>query len=792
MLRRSTKPEKSRTKMLEELVILLWRFEDCDHVRVPQVKILYLFGFDKMYQDMKEAILAIGFVGVTRDNPNGRWKWDDIMIDFIMKLPKSSETDLIEKLAKMYLKEVVTSQGIPISIICDRDLRFVSYFWRSLLKALGTNFDNSTVYHQQIDEQSERTIQTLEDMLRACVIDFGKGWVNHFPLVEFSYNNSYHASIKAAPFEALYGQKCRSLVCWADVGEVQLTGPEIVQETNEKIIQIKQRIQAAYDRQKSYTDLKHKPMEFQVGDRVMLKVSPRKGVLELPQELSRVHNTFYVSNMKKCYTEEPLAIPLDGLHIDDKLHFVEEPVKIKDREVKQLRQSRVPIIKVRWNSRRGLKFTWEREDQFRKKYPQLFTKTAPSTNNTNNTNKADDTAHGVSTTHSTTHTQGNGVNSICLDNLYDVVICAFLASQPNSTQLSQEDLEQLHPDDLEEMDLQWEMVMLTIRARSQVIDKSKTGLGYDATTTASPAVESFVNLTDKSGSYKRYHSVPPPLTRNFIPRKTDLTFMDEIIESENLDVTTIVTPCNDKIVENKGVSNTVESNAVRMNNTSAPIIEDWNSDDESEIDYTISPSTEKIKFVKIVREIDAPKQNKHNPRGNQRNWNNLMSQRLGINTVRPVNTAYTKAVNTVRPINTANTKAVNTIRLVNTTNTKVVNTVRSVNTTSSKPIVNHPRTKKNAFKRGYSQSSRPFKRHFANKNSIINSNVNTARVKYTTARDRAAVSKNKGKGANDVKASTCWVWKAKNSSASTTFKKYSYIDARGRSKSIMAWVHKRV
>ncbi|GKC78794.1 putative reverse transcriptase domain-containing protein [Tanacetum coccineum] len=244
----------------------------------------------------------------------------------------------------------------------------------------------STAYHPQTDGQSERTIQTLKDMLCACAINFGKGWVNHFPLVEFSYNNSYHASIKAAPFEALYGRKCRSPVCWAEVGEVQLTGPEIVQETTEKIVQIKQRMQAARDRQKSYADLKRKPMEFQVGDKVMLKVSPWKGVvrfgkrgklnpryvgpfkvlekvgsvaykLELPQELSRVHNTFHVSNLKKCYADEPLAVSLDGLHFDDKLQFVEEPVEIMDREVKWLNQSCIPIIKVRWNSGRGLEFT---------------------------------------------------------------------------------------------------------------------------------------------------------------------------------------------------------------------------------------------------------------------------------------------------------------------------------------------------------------------------------------------------------------------------------------------------
>ncbi|GKA83173.1 putative reverse transcriptase domain-containing protein [Tanacetum coccineum] len=283
------------------------------------------------------------------------------------------ETDPMDKLARMYLKEVVTRHGIPLSIICDRDPRFASNFWRLLHNALGTSLDMSTVYHLQTDGQSERTIQTLEDMLHACAIDFGKGWVNHLPLVEFSYNNSYHASIKATPFKALYGRKCRSPICWAEVGEVQLTGLEIVQETTEKIVQIKQRMQAARDRQKSYADLKRKPMEFQVGDKVMLKVSPWKGVvrfgkrgklnpryvgpfkvlekvgsvaykLELPQELSRVHNTFHVSNLKKCYADEPLAVPLDGLHFDDKLQFVEEPVEIMDREVKRLKRSRIPII----------------------------------------------------------------------------------------------------------------------------------------------------------------------------------------------------------------------------------------------------------------------------------------------------------------------------------------------------------------------------------------------------------------------------------------------------------------
>ncbi|GJW70072.1 putative reverse transcriptase domain-containing protein [Tanacetum coccineum] len=327
-------------------------------------------GSDKMYQDMKKLYwwpnmkadiatyvrkcLTCAKVKAEHQKPSGllvqpkipEWKWDNITMDFVTKLPKSS----------------------------------------SVQNALGTNLDMSTAYHPQTDGQSERTIQTLEDMMRACAIDFGKGWVNHFPLVEFSYNNSYHASIKAAPFEALYGRKCRLHVCWTEVGEAQILSPELIQETTEKIIQIKQRMQAARDRQKSYADLKRKPIEFQVGNKVMLKVSPWIGVVrfrkwgklnpryvgpfkvlekvgevaykvELPEELSKVHNTFHVSNLKKCHADEPLAVPLDELHLDDKLHFVEEPVEIVGHEVKRLKRSRIPLVKVRWNSKRGPEFT---------------------------------------------------------------------------------------------------------------------------------------------------------------------------------------------------------------------------------------------------------------------------------------------------------------------------------------------------------------------------------------------------------------------------------------------------
>nr|GEX96667.1 putative reverse transcriptase domain-containing protein [Tanacetum cinerariifolium] len=229
--------------------------------------------------------------------------------------------------------EIISRHGVPISIISDHDSHFTSRFWQSLQNALGTQLDMSITYHHETGGQSERTIQTLEDMLRACAIDFGKGWEKHLPLVEFSYNNSYHASIKAAPFEALYGRKCRSPVCSADVGDTQLTGPEIIHETIEKFVQIRQHLKAARDQQRNYAN---------------------------------------VSNLKKCLSDEYLIIPMKELKLNDKLNFLEKPVEIMDREIKQLRQSHIPIIKVRWNSKRGPEYKWECEDEIRANYPHLF------------------------------------------------------------------------------------------------------------------------------------------------------------------------------------------------------------------------------------------------------------------------------------------------------------------------------------------------------------------------------------------------------------------------------------
>ncbi|GKA97847.1 putative reverse transcriptase domain-containing protein [Tanacetum coccineum] len=267
------------------------------------------------------------------------------------------ETDPIERLMKLYMKEVVTRHGVPVSIISNRDgPDHITILERHFIMHWELRLDKIThsLINRETDGQSERTIQTLEDI------------------------------IKAAPFEALYGLKCRSPVCWAEVGDAQLTSPTIIHETTEKIIQIKSWIQAARDRQKSYANIRRKLMLFQVGDKVMLKVSPWKGVVRFGKRgklnPSQVYNTFHMSNLKKCLFDESLVIPLEELCADDKLYFVEEPMEVMDREIKQLKRSRIPIIKVRWNSKLGPEFTWEREDSFKKKYPHLFTnRTSSST-----------------------------------------------------------------------------------------------------------------------------------------------------------------------------------------------------------------------------------------------------------------------------------------------------------------------------------------------------------------------------------------------------------------------------
>ncbi|GJW62552.1 putative reverse transcriptase domain-containing protein [Tanacetum coccineum] len=342
-------------------------------------------GADKMYYDLRDMYWWPGMkkeiaiyvskcltcvkVKAEHQRPSGllqqpeipEWKWEKIAMDFITKLSRSSsghdaiwvivdrltksahflairEDYSMEKLARLYIDEIVARHGVPTSIISDRDGRFTS---------------------------------------------------------------SYYSSIRCAHFEALYGRKCRSSVLWAEIGDSGLIGPELVQETTDKVVVIRDRLKAARDRQKSYTDNRRKPLEFQVSDHVMLKVSHWKGVvrfgkkgklaprfvrpfeilerigpmayrLRLPEELSSVHDTFHVSNLKKCLADANLHVPLDEIKVDKTLRFVEEPLEIMDHEVKTLKRSKIPIVKVRWNSKRGPEFTWECKDHMKAEYPQLF------------------------------------------------------------------------------------------------------------------------------------------------------------------------------------------------------------------------------------------------------------------------------------------------------------------------------------------------------------------------------------------------------------------------------------
>ena len=286
-------------------------------------------------------------------------------MDFITKLPKTargvdaiwvivdrltksahflaiSESSSAEKLAEIYVREVVSRHGVPISIVSDRDVRFTSRFWKKFHEELGTRLHFSTAYHPQTDGQSERTIQTLEDMLRACVLDFGGSWDAYLPLAEFSYNNSHHSSIGMPPFELLYGRRCRTPICWGEVGQRVMGSTEIVLQTTEQIQQVRQRLLTAQSRQKSYADRRRSELEFQVGDFVLLKVSPWKGVirfrkrgklgpryigpfrviarvgwvayrLELPAELGQIHDTFHVSQLRKCIADESAVVPLEDI-----------------------------------------------------------------------------------------------------------------------------------------------------------------------------------------------------------------------------------------------------------------------------------------------------------------------------------------------------------------------------------------------------------------------------------------------------------------------------------------------
>ncbi|KAA3473364.1 DNA/RNA polymerases superfamily protein [Gossypium australe] len=315
------------------------------------------------------------------------WKWDCITMDFVsglLLMPKKKDavwvvvdrltklahfipvrTDYsLEKLADLYVSKIVRLHRVPLSIISDRDLRFTSRFWKKLQEAPGTKLNFSTAFHLQIDGQSERVIQILEDMLRCCVLEFQGSWEKYLPLVEFAYSNSYHSSLKMAPYEALYGRKCRTPL-----------------KTEEKVKVIRGFLKAASNRQKSYTNLKRKEIEFQIDDKVFLKVSPWKKVLrfgrkgklspcfigpyEVIERIGPIHDVFHLSMLHRYRSDPSHVISPIEVEICSDMIYGEEPIKILDREVKQLRNKSVALVKVLFLKHGVEEATWEPDEAMR-------------------------------------------------------------------------------------------------------------------------------------------------------------------------------------------------------------------------------------------------------------------------------------------------------------------------------------------------------------------------------------------------------------------------------------------
>jgi hypothetical protein len=405
-------------------------------------------GSTKMYQDLKQKYWWYGFkrdvvahvamcdvcqrVKAEHQRPAGllhplkipEWKWEEIGMDFIVGLPRrSAGYDSIwvivdrltkvahfipvkttysgPKLAELYMARIVCLHGVPKKIVSDRGSQFTSRYWKKLHESLDTRLNFSSAYHPQTDGQTERTNQVLEDMLRACALKHGGSWDKSSPYAEFSYNNSYQASLKMSPFEALYGRKCRTPLYWDQTGERQLFGPEIIQEAEEQVQQIRENLRTAQSRQKSYADTRRRLLEFKEGYYVYLKVSPLRGMrrfkvkgklsprfigpflilkrvgevayqLELPDHLADVHDVFHVSQLKKCLRVPEEQLPMEDLSVQDDLTYAEYPIKILDTLTRVTRNKVIKMCKVQWSHHGEDEATWEREEELRIDFPHLF------------------------------------------------------------------------------------------------------------------------------------------------------------------------------------------------------------------------------------------------------------------------------------------------------------------------------------------------------------------------------------------------------------------------------------
>jgi hypothetical protein len=304
-------------------------------------------------------------------------------------------------LAELYMSQIVCLHGVPKKIVSDRGTQFTSHFWQQWHEALGTHLNFSSAYHPQTDSQTERTNQILEDMLRAYVLQDQFEWDKRLPYVEFSYNNSYQASLKMSPFQALYRRSCRTPLQWDHPGEKQVFGPDILLEAEENSKMVQENLKIAQSRQRSYADTRRRELSFEVGDFVYLKVSPIRGVrrfgvkgklapryiglyqilarrrevayqLSLPENLSAVHNVFHVSQLKKCLCVPEEQLPVEGLEVQEDLTYIEKPTQIIETADRVTRRKTIRMCKVRWSHHSEEEATWEREDDQMAKYPELF------------------------------------------------------------------------------------------------------------------------------------------------------------------------------------------------------------------------------------------------------------------------------------------------------------------------------------------------------------------------------------------------------------------------------------
>nr|GEW93709.1 hypothetical protein [Tanacetum cinerariifolium] len=487
------------------------------------------------------------------------------------------------------------------------------------------------------------TIQTLEDMLCAYVIDFGSIWDRHLPLVEFSYNNSYHASIKAAPYEALYRRKCRSPVCWSEVGDSQLTSPELICETTEKIVQGA----AHFEKHEKLSPRYIGPF------RILARVGLVAYTLELPEELKWIHSTFHVLNLKKCLAEGEIVVLMDEIQLNDKLHIIEETMEVVDREVKQLKQSRIPIIK---RNKADLD-TISMDDLYNnlKVYEPEVKGMSSSSSSTHN-------MAFMSTSNNNTSSTNGTVNTAQAVNTAHGVFTAKTQST-NSPQLIHEDLEQIHPDDMEEMDLRWQMAMLTMRARRFL---KKTGrkltfngnetIGFDKSNVKCYNCHKKGHFARKCRDPRNQDNKESSRRSAHVETSTSIALVscdglngydwsDQAEEGPNYALMAFSSSyefVNKPVVENCKAKSIEEEPKVVRKNDDAPIIKEWVSDNKKEDvsqpkieKKTVRPSITKIEFVKskqqektarkTVKQVEQHRQNTHSPRGNQRNWNNMMS-----------------------------------------------------------------------------------------------------------------------------------------------------------------------